>query len=147
MKTKCILLANSVLLAAAVAGLLHAAPPEENGPLAVEVQARRKVLVQIFQKISPREISFSRAMPVPRDTLEFQPQLLVDAESRLPFSIVSRRLADRTAPPVLQGYIRLSDQEIFLLDPKTGTHKPAAQHPLFAPPSPPPVKLEVQKPT
>ena len=83
-------------------------------------------------------------MPVPSHTLEFQPELLVDGEARLPFSIRPRQTGTEVMPVTLEGYVRLGDQAIFLLDEKTKSHVPAAQHPRFAPK--PPLNVVPTKP-
>lgn len=118
------------LTAATLAGLLQAEPPR---PSPAEDQAKQKVQSEIFAKVSPREISFSRAAPMPREILQFEAQTLVDNEARLPFAILPRFSGALKSQPVLQGYVRLSDQAIYLLDSAAGRHVPAAQHPRFAP--------------
>ena len=133
----------SLATALAVATLLHAAPPAD--PLPPSELAKQKVSVEIFQKVSPPARPFSRVMPVPSHTLEFQPELLVDGEARLPFAIRPRSFGIRPAnegkevpPATLEGYVRLSDQRIFLYVAETRSHVPASEHPRFAP-EPPPV--------
>lgn len=126
----------SLAAALAVATLLHAAPPA--GPLPPAELAKQKVSVEIFHKVSPPARPFSRVMPVPSHNLEFQPELLVDGEARLPFTIRPRQTGKEVMPVTLEGYVRLGDQAIYLLDEKTKSHVPAAQHPRFAP-KPPPV--------
>lgn len=114
------------IVAAAAAGLLHAEPPR---PLPAEDQAKLKVRSEILAKVSPQAVSFSRAMPIPRETLRFEPQILVENESRLPFAVVPVFQTKPKTPPILEGYVRMNDQAIFLLDASTGLHIPAAQHP------------------
>lgn len=106
----------------------------------------RKVNLEIFNKVSPRERPFSRAIAVPRHTLEFQPQQLVGGEARLPFTIRPRSLAAEATPATsLEGYVRLSDQEIFLHVAETKAYVPASEHPRFAPK--PPAKVDPPRPT
>lgn len=124
MKTKSTIII--ALVAAAAAGLLHAEPPR---PLPAEDQAKLKVQSEILAKISPQAVLFSRAAPMPRENLRFEPQILVENESRLPFAVVPVFPAKPKTPPILQGYVRMSDQAIFLIDTSTGQHVPAAQHP------------------
>lgn len=133
-KLKSHILFPSLATALAVATLLHAAPPAE--PLPPSELAKQKVSVEIFHKVSPPARPFSRVMPVPRHTLEFQPELLVDGEARLPFAIRPRQTGKEVMPVTLEGYVRLGDQAIFLLDEKTKAHIPASQHPRFAPKPP-----------
>jgi hypothetical protein len=136
MKTK-----SSILVLVAVTAVLRADPPQ--APAASgEDHAKRKVGTEILARISTwgRGGRFSRAMPTPSHRLEFQPQKLVKDETRLPFTII--RWEQPEAPPEWQGYVRLSDLEIFLFDPKTGKHRPAKEHPRFAPPP----KTEPAKP-
>jgi hypothetical protein len=134
MKTKSIALIPSLAAALAVATLLHAAPPAD--PVPPAELAKHKVSVEIFHKISPPARPFSRVLPVPSHTLEFQPQLLVDGETRLPFAIRPRRTGEEVPPVMLAGYVRLGDQQIFLQVDGTETHVPAERHPLFAPKPP-----------
>ena len=124
---------SSILVLALITTLLHAAPPQAEG--SPEDQAKRKVSLEIYSKVSTTSGRFSRAMPMPSHQLEFQPQMLVKEESRLPFTIAPVR--NPKISPQLQGYVRLSDQQIFLLDPKTGSYRPATEDPRFAPPQPP----------
>ena len=101
-----------------------------------------KVSAEIFSKVNIYSGRFSRVGPIPSHRLEFQPQMLVKEENRLPFTITPVR--NQKVMPQLQGYIRLSDQQIFLLDLKTGNYRPATEDPRFAP-SPPP-KVVPSKP-
>jgi len=130
MKNKRSAFIPSILAATAVMGLLHAAPPE-GAPPSPEVVAKQKVAVEIFAKMNPVTRPFSRVAPVPTHSLEFQPQQLVNGESRLHFVIRPRGVADNKLPaaPAAQGYVRLSDQQIFLLDAKTGDFQPAQNPP------------------
>jgi hypothetical protein len=143
MKTKTNILIPSLAAIAAVT-LLHASPPADAVP-PLEL-AKQKVTVEIFHQVSPPARPFSRAMPVPRHTLEFQPELLVDGEARLPFAIrpllfvVRPGEQSKVAPPAeLEGYVRIRDQQIFLYIAATKQHVPASEHPRFAPPRPPQV--------
>jgi hypothetical protein len=137
MKPKTNILVPSLATALAVATLLHAAPPAD--PLPPVELAKQKVSVEIFNKVSPPARPFSRVMPVPRHTLEFQPQLLVDGETRLPFAIRPRQAGKEVMPVTLEGYVRPGDQAIFLYDAEIKSHVPAARHPRFAPKPPPTV--------
>lgn len=134
LKSKTHTLFPSLAAALAVATLLHAAPPAD--PLPPAELAKQKVNVEIFHKVSPPARPFSRVMPVPSHHLEFQPELLVDGEARLPFSIRPRPRGTEVMPVTLEGYVRLGDQAIYLLDEKTKSHVPSAQHPRFAPKPP-----------
>lgn len=98
--------------------------------------AKQKVSVEIFQKVSAPARPFSRARAAPSHSLEFQPELLVDGEARLPFKIRPRQRGTEVMPVTLEGYVRLGDQAIFLLDQKTKSHVPASEHPRFAPKPP-----------
>ncbi|RYD61665.1 MAG: hypothetical protein EOP83_16490 [Verrucomicrobiaceae bacterium] len=131
---------SSIIVLVLITALLHAAPPQaQSSP---EDLAKRKVSLEIYAKVSTTSGRFSRAMPMPSHKLEFQPQMLVKDESRLPFTITPVR--NSKISPQLQGYVRLSNQQIFLLDPKTGNYRPASEDPRFAPPAPP--KIEPTKP-
>ncbi|MCW1923732.1 hypothetical protein OKA05_14290 [Luteolibacter arcticus] len=136
MKTK-----SSILALVAVTALLQAAPPQAPASTAEDL-AKRKVATEIYAKVNRMSGSFSRAAPGPSHQLEFQPQMLVKEESRLPFTISPSR--NPKVSPQLQGYVRLSDQQIFLLDAKTGKHHPAYEDPRFAPALLP--KVEPAKP-
>ena len=132
----------SLATALAVATLLHAAPPAD--PLPPAELAKQKVSVEIFQKVSPPARPFSRVMPVPGHTLEFQPELLVQGEARLPFTIRPRQTGKEVMPVALEGFVRLADQAIFLYNAETKSHVPASEHPRFAPK--PPLILVPAKP-
>ena len=132
----------SLATALAVATLLHAAPPAD--PLPPAELAKQKVSVEIFQKVSPPARPFSRVMPVPGHTLEFQPELLVQGEARLPFTIRPRQTGKEVMPVTLEGFVRLGDQAIFLYNAETKSHVPASEHPRFAPK--PPLILVPAKP-
>ena len=121
---------SSILVLIAITTLLHAAPPQ--AAKSSEDLAKRKVATEIYAKVNTYHSSFSRSGPAPSHRLEFQPQMLVEKESRLPFTITPSRMLKPT--PELQGYVRLSDQAVFLLDPKTGNYRPASEDPRFAPP-------------
>lgn len=143
MKTKPNLLMPSLAAVVAAVTMLHASPPADAVP-PLEL-AKHKVTVEIFHKVSPPSRPFSRVGPVSNDTLEFQPELLVKGEARLPFAIRPRVFGIQPAqdvkdvpPATLEGYVRLSDQQIFLYVAETKTHVPASEHPRFAP-KPPPV--------
>jgi hypothetical protein len=124
---------SSILSLIALTTLLHAAPPQT--AKSSEDLAKQKVATGIYAKVSTMRSSFSRSGPTPSHRLEFQPQTLVKEESRLPFAITPFRM--HKATPELQGYVRLSDQAVFLLDPKTGNYRPATEDPRFATPQQP----------
>jgi len=133
---------SSILALVAITTLLHATPPQAPAATNSEDLAKRKVATEIYGKVNRVAGRFSRSMSGPSHQLEFQPQMLVQEESRLPFTI-SRSFGPKT-PAEIQGYVRLSDQAIFVLDPKTGKHRPASEDPRFAPPVLP--KVEPAKP-
>lgn len=128
MKTKTTVLIPSIAALLALVPLSQAA--DAPSPTTV---AMAKVNAEIFEKTSPRAQPFSRVAPIPRERLEFEPQLVTDGETRLPFAIKSNRTVKGEPAVVLAGYVRLSDQAIFLLVPETKAYVPAAQHPRFAP--------------
>lgn len=139
-KTNILIPALAAILAVT---LLQASPPAV--PVPPLELAKQKVTVEIFHKVSPPARPFSRVGPVSHDSLEFQPELLVDGEARLPFAIRPRVFGIRpqqetkdVPPATLEGYVRLGDQQIFLYVADTKQHVPASQHPHFAP-KPPPV--------
>lgn len=133
-KPKTSILFHSLAAALAVATLLHAAPSAD--PLPPAELAKQKVSVEIFSKVSPPARPFSRVMPLPGHHLEFQPELLVEGEARLPFAIRPRQTGKEVMPVTLEGYVRLGDQAIFLYDAASKSHVPVAQHPRFAPKPP-----------
>ncbi len=142
MKTKSTVrcFASYALAIAALVALLQAAPPVADAPLPAVDQAKQKVAAEIFAKVNAYEgPGFSRVGPRPTHRLEFQPDLLVKDEPRLHFAITPFR--DGKLAVQLKGYVRLSDQTIFLIDPKNGEARPASEDPRFAPPlpAPPPV--------
>jgi hypothetical protein len=142
---------SSILALVAVTALLHATPPQAPAST-VEDLAKRKVATEIYAKVNREGSPFSRVDLGPSHRLEFQPQMLVEKEARLPFTIVRSRLRDPKVAPEIQGYVRLSDQAIFLLDQKTGEHRSASEDPRFTPPQQRPqplvplLKIEPSKP-
>lgn len=131
---------SSILVLLAATALLHATPIEIR--LSPEDQAKMKVSTEIYSKVNTYSNRFSRVGPIPSHHLEFQAPTLVKEENRIPFTITPGR--NPKVSPQLQGYIRLSDREIFLLDPKTGNYRHASEDPRFAPPPPP--KIPQTKP-
>ncbi|MEK7951037.1 hypothetical protein [Luteolibacter soli] len=121
---------SSILALVAVTTLLHAAPPQAQPT--PEDLAKGKVAVEIYGKVNSMSGRFSRVGPINSHQLEFQAPMFVKEEKRLPFTITPVR--NPKVAVQLQGYIRLSDQEIFLLDQKTGQYLPAREDPRFAPP-------------
>jgi len=118
--------------AIALASFAYSATPPEI--LSPADKAMAKVNADIYLEISPPSQPFSRVMPVERHVLQFQPQILVDGETHLPFVI--RKFApekDGTLTVQFKGYVRLEDQEIYLHDPKINAYFPASEHPRFAP--------------
>jgi hypothetical protein len=134
---------SSILVLIAITTLLHAAPPQ--APVAAEDLAKRKVATEIYAKVNIYSGRFSRVGPVRSHQLQFQPQMLVKEESRLPFTISHTRRP--AATPELQGYVRLSDQAVFLLDPATGNYRPASEDPRFASPQQEKLPLPKIEPT
>jgi hypothetical protein len=121
---------STILSIIAITTLLHAAPPQ--AAKSSEDLAKRKVATEIYAKVNSYQGSFSRSGPTPSHRLEFQPEMLVKEESRLPFTISRSRMLK--PEPEIQGYVRLSDQAVFLLDSETGNYRPASEDPRFAPP-------------
>ena len=120
----------AVIFAIALSSVVQsAAPPENQTP---EELAKAKVNTEVLLKISPPHRPFSRVMPIQQHQLLFQPQILVENESRLPFTIQKITLKKEIAMPVvLSGYIVLGSQNIYLRDSEAGAFIPAAEHPLF----------------
>jgi hypothetical protein len=124
---------SSILAFFAVTALLYATPPQTFATTGEDL-AKRKVAIEIYAKVNRQSSPFSRADLGPSHLLEFQPQMMVESEARLPFTIIRSRFRGQKVAAEIQGYVRLSDQAIFLLDPKTGQHRPATEDPRFAPP-------------
>jgi len=137
---------SSILALIAITTLLHAAPPQPQA--SPEALAKQKVATEIYSKVNTYSGRFSRVGPISSHRLEFQAPMFVKEENRLPFVITPAR--NPNVSPQLQGYVRLSDQAIFLLDPKTGQHRLASEDPRFAPPQQqrelPLPKIEPSKP-
>ena len=113
-------------------------------------QARQAVQTQIVARLHRSVPPFSRVMP-PMPEARYHDLILADGEKRLPFEVLEPRrirTLPGTAPAgravMVSGYVRLSDQAIFVFDTKTRKHIPAAKDPRFAPPAD---KAKADKPT
>lgn len=95
-------------------------------------KAKAAVLEQVAFKLETRHGRFSRAAPR-SPSPSYSPELLVDGEKRLPFKVADRFSRKSV---LAQGYVRLSDQQIFILDPLTGKHRAVHEDPRFAPKTP-----------
>lgn len=135
---------RSILSCLAIITVLVAAEPAlnvvpTNQPIADPVaEARNAVQWQIAMRLQPKYPPFSRAIMT-----TVIPQFLaveeVEKEKRLPFLINATR-----GVPEVKGYVRLSDNAIFLYRPDTKDYIPSTQDPRFGPP--PSLKVEVVKP-
>jgi hypothetical protein len=99
--------------------------------------AQSAVRWHIAMPLQPKYPPFSRAIAMPPI-----PQFLaveeVAHEKRLPFLIKATRDV-----PEVKGYVRLSDNAIFLYRPDTKDYIPSTQDPRFAPKSP---EVKTEKP-
>lgn len=100
--------------------------------------ARNAVQWHIAMRLQPKYPPFSRAIAMP-PTPQFLAVEEVDQEKRLPFLIKAGH-----NNPEVKGYVRLSDNGIFIYRPDTKDYIPSTQDPRFAPPPAP--KIEVGKP-
>ena len=121
---KHILITSTLIIAAVVAA---PQPQEKVDPIQA---AQLAVHHQLVAKLRPTHRPFSRAAPRGPSAF-FRPTMIVKGEERMPFTIGDER--SKSVKP-LTGYVRLSDQKIFLLDAKTGKHQLASKDPRFAPP-------------
>ena len=108
-------------------------PNSANNPSDPHSQAKFAVQQEVVAKLMPRRHRFSRAAPrFPSPS--FQPPLLVEGEKRLPFKVVDRFSQESS---LAAGYVRLSDNAIFIVDPSSGKHRPIHEDPRFAEPTAP----------
>jgi hypothetical protein len=84
--------------------------PEPNAP------ARLAVTVEIVSRLQPQMPPFSRAMVV-RPYPNFRAVELVDGEQRLPFTVSMLGKRDEVI-----GYVRISDNAIFIFRPEKKDH-------------------------
>ena len=90
--------------------------------------ARMAVMTQIVARLQPATFSpFSRMEPV-MPYPSFKAIELVDGEERLPFTVAMGRRAE------LIGYVRVSDNAIFIHRPDKKDHIRSTLDPRFAPP-------------
>ncbi|BCX47058.1 hypothetical protein HAHE_09660 [Haloferula helveola] len=133
MKTK----PKHVALALILAGIATAIEPDT--PTVEHPEARQAVQTRIVARLQSSFPPFSRMAP-PQPSSQFQRPMLVDKEERLPFKVVD----GRGKSIMLAGYVRLSDQRIFIYDTEKQTYTDAALDPRFAPPAD---KAKTDKPT
>lgn len=119
---------------AAVTGILVAEPVPNQLPEVVPASnpdhlspARLAVGSQIVSRLRPSLPPFSRAMPVPRLPI-YREVEVVSGEKRLPFSVAD----PGRNPGVVSGYVRLSDNAIFIFRPEKKDHIRSTQDPRFA---------------
>jgi hypothetical protein len=97
--------------------------PEPNAP------ARMAVMTQIVARLQPPAMPpFSRAVVVTPHP-SFRPVELVDGEERLPFMVTMRGRGAEVS-----GYVRVSDNAIFIRRPEKKDHIRSTLDPRFAPP-------------
>lgn len=115
----------TLLCLAVITGILAAEPVSKPDQLA---SAHAAVATQISARLSPPSLPpFSRAMPR-RPIPIYQAVELVDNEKRLPFTIA---MGGRQAS--VSGYVRLSDDAIFIFRPEKKDHIRSTLDPRFAP--------------
>ena len=126
---------NILSILTITAALVAAAPDsqEKQDPLeaakrAVEIEIVARVVAANPQKWS--RPSFSRVQMTRKPRATYQAPLLADGEERLPFSLPLEPHGKNSS--ILTGYVRLSDQRIFLLDPATKMYRAAQEDPRFA---------------
>ena len=130
MKTS-ILALLTIITAAALA-----TPDPESKPDPVDA-AKLAVQTQIVARLHPefpgagKYPRFSRAGTPEYPSPKYEAPLLVDGEKRLPFTFKTFQFPKGTTVN-LTGYVRLSDQQIFLLDPSTKMYRVAHKDPRFA---------------
>jgi len=125
---------------AALTGLLAAEPrqiieltPIPNAGLVSNTEpnapARAAVMTQIVARLHSLKMRpFSRAMAV-TPSPSFRPVELVDGEERLPFMVTMRGRGAEVS-----GYVRVSDNAIFIHRPEKKDHIRSTLDPRFAPP-------------
>lgn len=127
MKTQtlyCLAVLTSVLAAEPYTQVPNNAPAPKVGTLA---GAQAAVQSQIVSRLQPHYPPFSRALPMPA-VAGYQIVQRVENEERLPFTVsISRSLLS------VSGYVRLSDNAIFIFRPETKDYISSVQDPRFAP--------------
>jgi hypothetical protein len=132
---------RSILSCLAIITVVAAEPAinvlPKNQPIVDPVaSARSAVHWQIATRLRVEYPPFSRAI-APIISPQFLAVEEVEKEKRLPFLInATRGVAD------LRGYVRLSDNAIFLYRPDTKDYIPSTMDPRFAPPPAPEIKTE-----
>lgn len=123
-----------VLISAAIA----TEPAKEANPNPEALQLIQSRIAARLERSFP---PFSRVRP-PQPQTQFHPELLVDGEKRLPFEVrepaggrIFLQGADPGPQVLVSGYLRLSDNAIFIFDTKRQQHIPADHDPRFATPS------------
>lgn len=109
------------------------ADTEPNAP------ARRAVMTQIVARLQPPSLPpFSRAMPA-MPYPSYRAVELAAGEERLPFTVKMVGTKDEVS-----GYVRLSDNAIFIFRPEKKDHIRSTLDPRFAPPQE--IRIEPEKP-
>jgi hypothetical protein len=134
---------RSILSCLAIISVVAAEPTikvtPSNQPITDPVAtARSMVQWHVAMRLRPEYPPFSRAI-APIVTPQFLAVEEVEKETRLPFLINATR-----GVPEVKGYVRLSDQAIFIYRPDTKDYIPSTLDPRFGPP--PSLKIRVEKP-
>lgn len=114
-------------VAALLVGSLIAADPQPAKPEDPLVNAREAVNQRIVLPHTDRTRPFSRVGPISPSIQYLEPQI-VDGEKRLPFKVRIPRTVK-----MQECFVRLSDNEIFVIDANTRKLIPLAKHPDFVP--------------
>ena len=119
---------------AIVTGILAAEPsvpaglaPNVVSPAVSNAAARAAVETEIVARLRPSLPPFSRVSP-PVVLPNYQSIAQVGNEERLPFTVSISRGGDGVS-----GYVRLSDNAIFIFRPETNDHIRSSLDPRFAP--------------
>jgi hypothetical protein len=134
MKSRTTLSLAILILAGLALATEPSATPDNHPEATLAVQTR--ILPHLERSFPP----FSRLAP-PRPKATFSQMVVTNGEKRLPFEVTetrSRLPVPGTEPPrgavLVSGYVRLSDNAVFVLDTATMKHIPAELDPRFAPP-------------
>ena len=132
----CLAIVTGVLAAEPYTQVPNNAPVPKVGTLA---GAQAAVQTTIVSRLQPHYPPFSRALPMPV-LPSYQVVERLGNEERLPFTVSVPKSATNVS-----GYVRLSDNAIFIFRPETKDYIPSNLDPRFAPAKE--TRIEPVKPT
>ncbi|MEM1085587.1 MAG: hypothetical protein AAGI48_15860 [Verrucomicrobiota bacterium] len=101
---------------------------------AEERRVRALLQLEVVARVDSQMIRFSRAAPSRsrRHELELDPRQFVGTEARWPFRVLTRSVNAEGKPTVkFEGYLRISDDEVFVKDQFSKRYVTVSEHPFL----------------